>query len=101
MKTIGLICFLLLAFPSTDLALAATPILEDAFSPHQGASDLIIKTIANARESIDVAAYSFTSMAIAEALINAHRKGIEVRVVLDKSRNNGIYTRFMRPCEAE
>ena len=39
-----------------------------------------------------VAAYSFTSKPIAMALLDAHKHGIDVRVVVDKSNATGRYT---------
>jgi hypothetical protein len=44
---------------------------EVAFSPSGGATALVVKTIEDARHSIRVAAYSFTSKPIAKALIQA------------------------------
>ncbi|MDR3424434.1 MAG: phospholipase D family protein [Alphaproteobacteria bacterium] len=59
------------------------PSVEVAFSPNGGATDLVIKAIQSARQSIRIAAYSFTSRPIAAALIAAHREGIDVEVVVD------------------
>jgi len=59
--------------------------IQAAFSPHQGSTELIIRNINAARQSIRVAAYSFTSKPIAQALANAHNRGVDVKVVLDKS----------------
>jgi len=58
---------------------------EVAFSPGGGATELIIKTIGAAKQSIRIAAYSFTSRPIAKALIEAHQAGIDVKVVVDRS----------------
>lgn len=58
---------------------------ENAFSPRQGATELVVKTIGEAEQSICVTAYSFTSEPIAQALIDAHNNGVDVLVVLDKS----------------
>ena len=71
---------------------AQSPMMEDAFSPAQGATALVIKTIGTAKKSIHVAAYSFTSRPIAAALVAAHDKGVDVEVVLDKSQRRGRYT---------
>ena len=59
--------------------------LNDAFSPDQGATALVIRTIDSAQSSIEVAAYSFTARPIAAALADAEARGVTVRVVLDKS----------------
>ncbi|MBA2654126.1 MAG: phospholipase D family protein [Gammaproteobacteria bacterium] len=55
------------------------------FTPAQHCTDLIISTIANAQNQVLVQAYSFTSAPIAKALIQAHKRGVEVKVILDKS----------------
>lgn len=72
----------------------ANPSFEYAFSPRQGATELIIKTIDGAKKSIRVAAYSFTSAPIAKALLTAHKKGIDVKIVLDKSQRTAKYTSY-------
>ncbi len=56
---------------------------EVAFSPNGGATDLVVKAIASAKQSIHVAAYSFTSRPIAKALIAAHQAGVDVSVIVD------------------
>jgi phosphatidylserine/phosphatidylglycerophosphate/cardiolipin synthase-like enzyme len=56
---------------------------EVAFSPGGGATDLVVKAVASAKQSVHVAAYSFTSRPIAKALIAAHQAGVEVSVVVD------------------
>lgn len=66
-----------------------------AFSPKQGATNLIINTINNAEKSILVAAYSFTSKPIADALIKAYQNGVDVRIVLDKSQRTAKYSSFL------
>ncbi len=58
---------------------------QTAFSPSPQAVKLVQRTIDKAKQSIDVAAYSFTSHKIADALIKAHNSGVVVRMVLDKS----------------
>jgi phosphatidylserine/phosphatidylglycerophosphate/cardiolipin synthase-like enzyme len=64
---------------------------EVAFSPHGVATELVIKTIESARHSIHVAAYSFASKLIATALLEAHKRGIDVFVVVDKSNATDRY----------
>jgi phosphatidylserine/phosphatidylglycerophosphate/cardiolipin synthase-like enzyme len=70
-------------------AAGAAPQLEDAFSPEQGATSLVLRTVGEAKHSIRVAAYSFTSHPIAEALVAAQGRGVNVMVVLDKSQREG------------
>jgi phosphatidylserine/phosphatidylglycerophosphate/cardiolipin synthase-like enzyme len=56
-----------------------------AFSPSPETTTLITSNIAEAQESIRIAAYSFTSQPVADALIAAHEKGVDVMAVVDKS----------------
>jgi phosphatidylserine/phosphatidylglycerophosphate/cardiolipin synthase-like enzyme len=64
-------------------------ITQVAFSPKQGATDLVLKTINGANKYIYVAAYTFTYKPIANALFDAHNRGIDVKIVLDNSQKNG------------
>jgi phosphatidylserine/phosphatidylglycerophosphate/cardiolipin synthase-like enzyme len=72
------------------LIFLATPALADpsitvAFSPRAGATEVVVQVIGEAKRSIHVAAYGFTSEPIAEALVTAHQRGVDVEAVLDKS----------------
>jgi phosphatidylserine/phosphatidylglycerophosphate/cardiolipin synthase-like enzyme len=58
------------------------------------ATDAIVKTLLGASKSILVQAYSFTSAPIAEALRDAHRRGVAVQVILDKSQKTEKYSSF-------
>lgn len=57
------------------------------FSPGGGIRDQIIRRINVAHTSIDVAVYSFTADDIARALVNAHKRGVKIRVIRDKSQS--------------
>jgi phosphatidylserine/phosphatidylglycerophosphate/cardiolipin synthase-like enzyme len=46
---------------------------------------MIVDSISQAKESIYVQAYSFTSMIIAESLVAAKNRGVNVEILLDKS----------------
>ncbi|MGP1925062.1 MAG: phospholipase D family protein [Arsenophonus sp. NEOnobi-MAG3] len=48
--------------------------------------------IEEAKISIDIAAYSFTSKPIALALVDAKQRGVNVSLVADKKSNSGKYT---------
>jgi phosphatidylserine/phosphatidylglycerophosphate/cardiolipin synthase-like enzyme len=81
--------FCLFILPLFSQSALADPVtFQDAFSPHQGPTALVVKTIQEAKKTIDVAAYSFTSDPIAEALVAAHDRGVDVKVVSDKTREN-------------
>jgi phosphatidylserine/phosphatidylglycerophosphate/cardiolipin synthase-like enzyme len=62
------------------------------FSPSGGCTEAIIKEISQAKQEILVQAYSFTSAPIAKALIEAHKRGVKVSAILDKSQRNEKYT---------
>jgi len=62
------------------------------FSPNGGATAAVVREIGNARKEILVQAYSFTSAPIAKALVDAHKRGVKVEVVLDKSQRRERYT---------
>jgi phosphatidylserine/phosphatidylglycerophosphate/cardiolipin synthase-like enzyme len=52
------------------------------FSPHGGCTEAVVGVLAKARANVLVQAYSFTSAPIAKALVEAHRRGVKVAVVL-------------------
>ena len=47
---------------------------------------------ATAKASVLVQAYSFTSAPIAKALLAAHKRGVQVQVILDKSQKSEKYS---------
>ena len=61
------------------------PAIDVCFSPKGGCTEAVVREITAAKSSILVQAYSFTSTPIAEALRDAHRRGVKVEVILDKS----------------
>ena len=63
--------------------IAAKGTVQAAFAPWDDAQGMILAAIRQARRQILVQAYSFTSRTIANALVGAHRRGIEVRVIAD------------------
>jgi len=63
-----------------------------AFSPDGGALELVIQTIDSAHSTLRMAAYSFTSKPVAQALLRARKRGVDVRVVVDKSNATARYT---------
>lgn len=59
-----------------------------AFSPDNGAEELILETIRSAQSSIRMAAYSFTCPKVMRELLNAKKRGVDVRVVVDEKGNH-------------
>jgi len=62
------------------------------FSPNGGSTAAIISEIQAAKKEILVQAYSFTSTPIAKALLDAHKRGVKIEAVLDKSQKSAKYT---------
>lgn len=73
-------------------AVASARDLDVGFSPGGSAEELIIRAIRSARQEILVAAYSFTHKEIAANLLEAHRRGVVVKVVVDSSQIDERYT---------
>jgi len=78
-----LIICILICFP--DISLSARQYTQSAFSPSPDAVNLIQRNINNAKKNIYIAAYSFSSAKVSDALINAHKRGVKVQVLLDKT----------------
>src|SRR5208337_1177537 len=62
------------------------------FSPDGGATQAIMREIDHATLDVRVQAYSFTSAPIAKALVDAHKRGVSVEVILDKSQKTEKYS---------
>jgi phosphatidylserine/phosphatidylglycerophosphate/cardiolipin synthase-like enzyme len=62
------------------------------FSPHEGCTEAIVRELNKAKSTVLVQAYLFSSGPIGKALLDAHKKGIKVRVILDKSQKTENYS---------
>ncbi|MBN1175144.1 hypothetical protein JXA48_00725 [Candidatus Woesearchaeota archaeon] len=56
------------------------------FSPRNNCGDLIVDEINKANTSVKMLAFSFTDKSIADALIDAQKKGVNVNVMFEKTR---------------
>ncbi|HWA13472.1 MAG TPA: phospholipase D family protein [Burkholderiales bacterium] len=65
-------------------AVPATGTIEYAFSPGDDVAALVVRAIDDARAQVLVQAFTFTHDRIAEALLRAGRRGVDVRVLLDR-----------------
>lgn len=79
-------------YPNLSQALPATRTVEVYFSPRGGAKAAIVAEISKANKEVLVQAYSFTSTHIAKALPEAHKRGVHVEAILDKSQKTAKYT---------
>ena len=90
MRTLLLALALCLVLPAAgsaaDLVLDHTPV-HIYFSPDGGAEAAILRAIGEARQSVLVQGYIFTSAPIAQALVEAKGRGVLVEAVLDRKRN--------------
>jgi phosphatidylserine/phosphatidylglycerophosphate/cardiolipin synthase-like enzyme len=70
---------------------AAPMSVQACFTPARSCAEYILRAIAQAKKEVLVAVYAFTSEEIAQALVQAHRRGVSVQVVLDRDfdRSNG------------
>jgi phosphatidylserine/phosphatidylglycerophosphate/cardiolipin synthase-like enzyme len=73
----------------TTAPIAAAGTVQYAFAPNQHADSMIIAAIDEARAQVLVQAYSFTHRRIADALLRAHRRGVEVTVIVDTEQAQG------------
>ncbi len=97
----GLMFFVLIC--TTSLVYAETKVY---FSPNGGCQEVVIKEIGNAHKSIDIAMYALTSREIAQALVDAKKREVKIKITLDaaqmkdhfsKSRyliNKGVNVKF-------
>jgi len=79
-------------FSTVLAAHGAEPSYRLGFSPDGKALQVVLQGISGAKESILVAAYSFTSRPVSQALAAAHRRGVKVAVVADQKANTDRYT---------
>jgi phosphatidylserine/phosphatidylglycerophosphate/cardiolipin synthase-like enzyme len=71
------------------------PTLSSYFSPNGGCTQAVVDILGSANTSILVQAYSFTSAPIAKALVDAHKRGLDVQAILDKSQRTESVTQVL------
>lgn len=92
-SALALSVWLLILLPRVTLAAEFHPArIAVYFSPHGGATDAVVFAVNAATQQILVQAYSFTSAPIAKALVEAHKRGVKVLAVLDKSNETEKYS---------
>jgi phosphatidylserine/phosphatidylglycerophosphate/cardiolipin synthase-like enzyme len=67
---------------------AATGTIQYAFTPEDHADEMIITAINMAQRQVLVQGYSFSHRRIADALVRARSRGIEVAVLLDQEQSH-------------
>lgn len=86
-------CIALAALLAVPYMARAQPSVEVGFSPEGSARQLVLDHIASAQHSIQMLAYAFQAPDIAQALVDAKQRGVDVRIVVDKQRNRGKASR--------
>ena len=93
--SLGLLCLATLfvcAKPAYAEPPGTPPAIEVYFSPKGGCTESVVRELRAANQSVLVQAYSFTSVPIAKALVDAHKRGVKVQVILDKSQRTDKYS---------
>ena len=78
--------------PLSALPQEKSPLWEVYFSPNGGCTHAIVRELDKAQGTVLVQAYSFTSYRIAKALLDAHKRGVKVEIILDKSQKSDQYS---------
>ncbi len=85
------ILFSLCFFACQKLERSVEGSVESHFSAQDGIEWVVEREIDRAVDYIDAAVYTFTSRPLAQALVDAHNRGVEVRLVLDPSSASSSY----------
>lgn len=81
-------------YPLWNTSSTERPHVRACFSPQGRCIDHIVSAIIRAESSILVMAYSFTSFPIAQALVNAFERGIDVKILIDRSQLKGKFSQL-------
>lgn len=94
----------LLASTSSALGTDRIPLdgatAEVCFTPGNDCARVIASVIGEARQRVWLLGYGFTSRPVLAALVAADRRGIDVRVILDRSNETGPRSRAAEAAEA-
>jgi phosphatidylserine/phosphatidylglycerophosphate/cardiolipin synthase-like enzyme len=78
---VTLVIFTLSLFPSSALA---EMVVQACFSPQGKCSAYILREIDQAKKELLVAVYAFTNDELANALVQAKKRGVAIQVVIDR-----------------
>src|SRR2546425_6393959 len=89
----GLSLLIILVVVPTHAAEPFSPVrVAVYFSPKGGATEAVVRELTAVKTQVLVQAYSFTSVPIAKALVEAHKRGVKILAVLDKSNETAKYS---------
>jgi phosphatidylserine/phosphatidylglycerophosphate/cardiolipin synthase-like enzyme len=84
-RSLPALLLLLTLAAGCDFKLGPMPPVEVYFSPKGGCTEAVVRELGAAKQTVFMQAYSFTSKDIAAALLEAHKRGVVVHTILDKS----------------
>jgi phosphatidylserine/phosphatidylglycerophosphate/cardiolipin synthase-like enzyme len=84
-SSIILVLALLVGVSGQEKVPRAAPVPRLYFSPKGGCTQALVTAIKGARKSIHVMIYQLTSEDIVAALVAAHKRGVKVGIIVDKS----------------
>ncbi|SDL07653.1 PLD-like domain-containing protein [Catalinimonas alkaloidigena] len=67
---------------------ATLPLADAHFSPGSACADRIIQLVEHTRLSLDICVFTISDDRISRALVEAHQRGIAVRIVTDNDKSN-------------
>ena len=90
MQRVGIAFFLILFLMNLGQAAETIKIpaqTEVWFSPEGGARKAVLESVASAKNEILVGAYKLEDAVVAQALVDAKKRGVDVSVLLDKKKS--------------
>ena len=75
-----------LALIDADAGAGSSPEARAWFGPDDGLADILVTSLAAARESIDAAVFTITDDRVAKTLIARHQAGVKVRILTDNDK---------------
>lgn len=84
-----------------DTPLLVVKNLETCFSPDEGCDQKLIAVINSAKKNLDVAIFSITHPEIAAAIAAAKKRGVNVRMVVDKGQSESSRSQTDELAEAK
>ncbi|HEY1014837.1 MAG TPA: phospholipase D-like domain-containing protein [Herpetosiphonaceae bacterium] len=80
--------------PNPVIKLDGGVVIENYFSPSDGARAHLLRYLAGAKKSVRMLAFSFTDDATAEQLVALHKAGVDVQVVMEARSETGTGSEF-------
>lgn len=95
---IFLLMFQVHALDATPQAAQVSPLpqngiwLDTCFSPNESCDQKLIRFISSSKLTLQIAIYSLTHKGITQAIVDAHRNGRQVQVIVDRVQAAGNYS---------